>query len=135
MQKLRVPSVSYRKNRSKPVAPAVLPDEIFEVLLACPPDDDLVHGKLTIFRSGDRPGSAKSNRLRKEVESLCRKSITQEAIVNSVLEKVVEIYRPVRAIVHGDFDSGEGLRVSIEAIYCDSSPCEVESSHLQWRMR
>jgi hypothetical protein len=127
--------VSYRKNHSKPAAPAVSPDEMFEVLLTCPPDEDRVHGKLSVFGLGDRAGSAKSNRLRKEVESLCRKSITQEAIVNSVLEKVVEIYRPVLATVHGDFDSGEGLRVSIEAIYGDSGPCEVESSHLQWRMR
>jgi hypothetical protein len=52
-------------------------------------------------------------------------------MVNSVLDKVVEIYHPERAIVRGDFDSGEGLRVSIEAVYGDGRGCTVKSSHLR----
>ena len=100
--------------------------------MTCPPDDDVVHGKLSVFGVGDRAGSAKSDRLREKVEALCRHSITQEAIVNAVLDKVVEIYRPARAIVRGDFDSGEGLRVSIEAEYGDRGRV-VEGSHLQWK--
>jgi hypothetical protein len=122
--------MSYRKNHSVP-ALAPSPDEIFDVLLACPPDDDLTHGKLRIFGVGG--GSEKSKRLRREVESLCRRSISQEAIVNSVLDKVVEIYHPAQATVRGDFDSGEGPYVSIEAAYTDSSRLAIERSHLQWK--
>src|SRR5262249_26587904 len=102
-------------------------------LLACPPDDDLTHGKLSIFGVGERGDREKSNRLREEVQSLCQRPITLEAIVNSVLDKVVEIYRPAQATVHGDFDSGEGLHVSIEAAYADSGRRAVERSHLQWK--
>ena len=113
--------------------PAVAPDEILEVLLACPPDNIRTHGKLSIFGVGERDGSGSSRRLRKEVESLCQRPITQEAIVNSVLDKVVEIYRPPKATVRGDFDSGEGLRVSVEVTYADSGRRAIECSHLQWK--
>ena len=132
MRRHSVLKVSYRKNHRTSTDFALSADEIFEVLLACPPDDDLVHGKLSVFGVGKRAGKAKSNRLREEVELLCRHPIGQEAIVNSVLEKVVEIYHPARAAVRGDFDSGEGLRVSIEAAYSDSARA-LEGPHLQWK--
>jgi hypothetical protein len=111
VSKLRVPRVSYRRNHNKPATPVSLPDEIFEILLASPPDHDPIHGKLTVFLSGNHARSKKSKCLRQEVETLSRRSITQEAMVNSVLDTVIEIYRPARAIVHGVFDFGVGLRV------------------------
>ena len=123
--------MSYRKNHYKLAKLASSPDEIFEVLLTCPPDDNLTHGTLSVFGIG-KHRSQTSKRLRQEVESLYRRSITQEAMVNCVLDKVVEIYRPVRAIVRGDFDSGEGLRISIEAAYGPPGSA-VEGSCLQWK--
>jgi hypothetical protein len=103
-------------------------------LLACPPDDDPTHGKLSIFGVGEHGGSKTSNRLGQEVEKLSRCSITQEAMVNSVLDKVIEIHRPKRATVRGDFDSGEGLRVSIEATYGGRGRA-VEGPQLRWKKK
>ena len=125
--------MSYRRNHYKPARLASSPDEIFEVLLACPPGDDLIHCKLSIFGTGERGGSKTSERLRREVEKLSRGSITQEAMVNCVLDKVVEIYRAERASVRGDFDSGEGLRVSIEAVHGNGRGRAIEGSHLRWK--
>jgi NADPH-dependent 7-cyano-7-deazaguanine reductase QueF len=125
--------VSYRRNHTEPTTVVLSPDEIFEFLLVCSPDDDPIHGKLAVFLSGNHARRVKSKSLRQEVKKLSRRPITQEAMVNCVLDKVVEIYRPESATVRGDFDTGEGLRISIEVAYGDRPRRAIENSHLQWK--
>ncbi len=97
-----------------PTAPS--PAEVVEFILICPHTKERIHGKLTVLHLNDRQKKA-SVCLHSYVDSLCRNPVTQEEVVNRVLDKLLDVYHPGEAKVRGDFDPGEGLRISIEAVY------------------